>query len=166
MLNEKELREEILCDVMERIAGEKGEDILILDWGILNTIGEETLPSDKHEKSMANARERRSKLKEVLDGKAAPTDPSHKNVVIGAIKKRIRGEDRLIKRARRARSKAKKRGFEPVTKPGGLKDRLEGVSLGQDKNGYFVYTHRARSKSYEMPGKIPLKKIQFIRSTG
>lgn len=41
-----------------------------------------------------------------------------------------------------------------------------GFSMGVDKNGYFVHTHRARSKSYEAPDKIPAKAIKFIDSTG
>jgi len=44
--------------------------------------------------------------------------------------------------------------------------RYAGVSIGRDKNGYFAMTHRARSKSYPSPGKIPVTKIKFIRSTG
>lgn len=44
--------------------------------------------------------------------------------------------------------------------------KFRGVSLGKDKNGIFVMTHRARSKSYEKQDKIPLKDIKFIRSTG
>lgn len=43
---------------------------------------------------------------------------------------------------------------------------FNGVSLGADKNGFFVYTHRARSKSYSEPGKIPDNKIKFVESTG
>jgi hypothetical protein len=38
--------------------------------------------------------------------------------------------------------------------------------LGADKNGFFVLTHRARSKSYESVDKIPEKDIKFIESTG
>lgn len=41
-----------------------------------------------------------------------------------------------------------------------------GVSVGQDTNGYFVYTHRARSKSYASQEKIPVKDLKFIDSTG
>ena len=41
-----------------------------------------------------------------------------------------------------------------------------GTSLGADKDGFFCYTHRARSKSYEEPNKIPEKDINFIKSTG
>lgn len=42
----------------------------------------------------------------------------------------------------------------------------KGCSLGADKNGFFCYTHRARSKSYESPEKIPQKDVEFIESTG
>lgn len=41
-----------------------------------------------------------------------------------------------------------------------------GYSMGVDKNGFFVHTHRARSKSYESPEKIPAKDLKFIDSTG
>lgn len=39
-------------------------------------------------------------------------------------------------------------------------------SLGKDKNGFYVYTHRARSKSYPTPMAIPIKDVKFIGSTG
>lgn len=41
-----------------------------------------------------------------------------------------------------------------------------GVSIKQDKNGYYACTHRARSKSYPTPGEIPVKDLKFIDSTG
>lgn len=41
-----------------------------------------------------------------------------------------------------------------------------GFSMGIDKNGYFIHTHRARGKSYEQPDKIPASEIKFIDSTG
>jgi hypothetical protein len=48
-----------------------------------------------------------------------------------------------------------------------IKDKsFYGVSLGADKNGFFVYTHRARSKSYDNPADIPNNKIKFIETTG
>jgi len=53
-----------------------------------------------------------------------------------------------------------------------LLDKIEkggypsGFSMGIDKNGYFIHTHRARSKSYESPDKIPVKDMKFIQSTG
>ena len=53
-----------------------------------------------------------------------------------------------------------------VGKPHGLRGRLSGVGLAQDKHGFYVRTHRARSKSYSSPDKIPLSKVRFIRSTG
>ncbi|MCK9415211.1 hypothetical protein M0Q97_00970 [Candidatus Dojkabacteria bacterium] len=43
---------------------------------------------------------------------------------------------------------------------------FNGVSLGADKNGFYVYTHRCRSHSYESPEKIPNSKIKFVESTG
>ena len=44
--------------------------------------------------------------------------------------------------------------------------KSNGVSLGADKRGFFCYTHRASSKRYETPEKIPVKQIEFIESTG
>jgi hypothetical protein len=43
---------------------------------------------------------------------------------------------------------------------------FKGVSMGGDKDGFFVYTHRARSKSHPTPEKITKKEINFIESTG
>jgi len=40
------------------------------------------------------------------------------------------------------------------------------VSLGKDKKGFFCYTHRCRSGSYEDPRKIPIKNVEFVASTG
>jgi len=56
-----------------------------------------------------------------------------------------------------------------LTKPKELTDKTpktSGVSMGADKDGFFVYTHRARSGSHAEPGKIPIKEINFIESTG
>ena len=44
--------------------------------------------------------------------------------------------------------------------------RLRGVSVGRDKDGYFIFTHRARSKSYPTVKDIPDKVVQWIESTG
>ncbi len=41
-----------------------------------------------------------------------------------------------------------------------------GFDMGIDKGGYFIHTHRARSKSYESPEGIPQKDIKFVDSTG
>jgi len=39
-------------------------------------------------------------------------------------------------------------------------------SVAKDEDGYFCYTHRARSDSYESIGKIPKSVVEFIESTG
>lgn len=44
--------------------------------------------------------------------------------------------------------------------------KSKGVSMGMDKDGYFVYTHRCRSKSYKTPALIPKSVIVWIESTG
>ena len=44
--------------------------------------------------------------------------------------------------------------------------QFKGVGLGADKNGFYVYTHRAASKRYDSPDKIPQSAIDFIESTG
>ena len=75
-------------------------------------------------------------------------------------------KDDLDKLINLLESKKSKKNFEVVNKPSDLKSKMKDVSLGKDKNGYFVYTHRARSKSYESPEKIPDSKIKFIKSTG
>jgi hypothetical protein len=41
-----------------------------------------------------------------------------------------------------------------------------GFDMGIDKDGFFIHTHRARSKSYDKPSDIPVKDIKFIDSTG
>ena len=38
-------------------------------------------------------------------------------------------------------------------------------SFAKDDNGYFCYTHRARSKSYKSIEKIPMGDFKFISST-
>ncbi len=48
--------------------------------------------------------------------------------------------------------------------------RLEGLSsgfsMGLDKDGWFIHTHRARSESREDPAKFTKKEIKWISSTG
>lgn len=39
-------------------------------------------------------------------------------------------------------------------------------SFGKDKDGYYCFTHRARSNSYKSISKIPKSKVEFIGSTG
>jgi hypothetical protein len=44
--------------------------------------------------------------------------------------------------------------------------RYRGVAIGRDKDGFFVFTHRTRSKSYPSLDKIPEKVITWVASTG
>lgn len=53
-----------------------------------------------------------------------------------------------------------------LTKPKIKGKSFSGVSLGADKDGFYVYTHRAASKRYKSPDKISQKDIKFIESTG
>lgn len=57
-------------------------------------------------------------------------------------------------------------GVEQALSKKGYNKDFKGCSLGKDKDGYFVYTHRARSKSYETPEKISEKDINYIDTTG
>lgn len=44
--------------------------------------------------------------------------------------------------------------------------RFDGVGLKQDDDGWYVTTHRARSKSYKEQADIPDSVVRYIRSTG
>lgn len=44
-------------------------------------------------------------------------------------------------------------------------EKGDGYSVGKDKDGYFAFTHRARSKSYPTEKDIPVKDRLFIGST-
>jgi len=64
---------------------------------------------------------------------------------------------------------AKKKTHTVVTKPKEYLDKTpkaKGCTLAKDKDGYFCYTHRARSKSYKTIMSIPKSVIEFIESTG
>ena len=47
-----------------------------------------------------------------------------------------------------------------------ISSKISGVSFGADKDGFFVYTHRCRSKSNKDALKITKKEIDFVESTG
>ena len=53
-----------------------------------------------------------------------------------------------------------------------LKKKIEseglpsGFSMGVDKDGYYIHTHRGRSKSRPNPSGFTQKEIKFINSTG
>jgi hypothetical protein len=44
--------------------------------------------------------------------------------------------------------------------------RFRGVSIGRSDLGFFAFTHRARSKTWNTPKEIPDDVVTFIRSTG
>jgi hypothetical protein len=56
--------------------------------------------------------------------------------------------------------------FEQVSKTITKNAKRYGCSIGKDDNGYFAYTHRARSKSYPSKADIPASVLKFIESTG
>jgi hypothetical protein len=41
-----------------------------------------------------------------------------------------------------------------------------GCSFAKDEDGYYCYTHRCRSKSYEGLSDIPRSRVEFVESTG
>ena len=45
-------------------------------------------------------------------------------------------------------------------------DYPNGFDMGIDEDGFFIHTHRARSKSHEKPDGITVKEMNFIDSTG
>lgn len=61
---------------------------------------------------------------------------------------------------------ARSKSYDNVSVPPDKKGRFKGVSVGKDKQGFFCYTHRARSKSRPTIDAIPDKDIAFIESTG
>lgn len=73
----------------------------------------------------------------------------------------------LIKKDGIYGSKYNKKGMVTNLKIPKIKGKsFNGVGLGADKDGFFVHTHRARSKSKPEIEKIPNKDIKFIESTG
>lgn len=67
--------------------------------------------------------------------------------------------------AKMAATKKKKK-FEEI-QHGYSRDGVRyGVTISQDKDGYFAHTHRARCKSFPSIEAIPTSKLKFIDSTG
>lgn len=114
--------------------------------------------------SVERARNKKRLIADILDRKQMGHE--HHTLVHQALRKHFNHQDKVIKRVKKKVSRERRRGFETVLKPHGLRTKLSGVSLAQDKNGFFVHTHRARSSSYPSPSRIPLSRIRFIRSTG
>jgi hypothetical protein len=55
-----------------------------------------------------------------------------------------------------------------LRKPKELTDKsnkVKGLGFGADKKGFFIYTHRARTKSKPTPSDITMEQIEFIDST-
>lgn len=71
-------------------------------------------------------------------------------------------EDQAVRR----RLRRAQRPAQPRTGTAPKDDRFRGVGLKQDDDGWYVTTHRARSKSYATPDDIPQKDVDFIESTG
>ncbi len=137
-------REAVLVDVLARMAEERGDEVLALDWAILDKLVE-----DKHEVAIDRAKTRMVKARQILNGKASLDKPGYRPLILSAVKRVERQAKLRVKRARRARKKDSERGFTSAAKPYGLRGRLTGVGLAQGRDGqYFVHTHRARSKSY------------------
>jgi hypothetical protein len=44
--------------------------------------------------------------------------------------------------------------------------RFRGVSVGRTALGFFAFTHRAGSRTYNAPEDIPDSVVEYIRSTG
>lgn len=44
--------------------------------------------------------------------------------------------------------------------------KTDGLGFGADKDGFYLYTHRGRCKSYKNPESISVKDIEWVESTG
>ncbi len=87
-----------------------------------------------------------------------PADPTA--FVLG-----VEGDGVQVTASRTAKEAAK----DPTVPPsehGDPRLRDAGVSVSKDDKGYYVHTHRARSKSYDSVAKIPDSKITEIEATG
>lgn len=86
-------------------------------------------------------------------------------------------EDRERKASRQLRQIQRSRQMQEAAsnmQPPSSKEREEfkakhgdrGVALKKDSKGFFVHTHRARSKSFPSPSAIPKGAVAFVESTG
>lgn len=67
------------------------------------------------------------------------------------------------------KKRAVKRTWHEVMIPYELTEKFKGVSIGYQEGsspGFFVFTHRARSKAYQSINKIPESVIKTIAATG
>jgi len=94
--------------------------------------------------------------------------PDVKNQIRSSRKLPAKMKDEILKYATSSSRYDNGRVFG-LTKPSGMgkiSSKITGCSMGADKDGFFVYTHRARCKSFSSPLKITKKCIDFIESTG
>ena len=72
-----------------------------------------------------------------------------------------RSADERLRRTRDAK------GYLTPSERGEARERFGSIqcSIARDKDGYYAYTHRARSKSYPSIAELPKKVVQFISST-
>lgn len=151
-----------VVEALEDVVGDKANAVM----ETIKPFLEEAFEGDG---SMNESKVVEDKISPKKEDKLIPPDKKDKGLVGGNVEKvaDLLGKlpkaelDKLINLLESKSSKKK-----TVTKPEGLKDKMKEVSLGQDDDGYYVYTHRARSSSYESPEKIPDSKIKFITSTG
>jgi hypothetical protein len=90
-------------------------------------------------------------LFEQLEGRPLPRAP--------------RGDERQMPPDPFTAARKKKPKDKPV-RGYGRDPKFDGVALKQDRNGFYVHTHRSRSDSYPTVDDIPDKDIDYIRSTG
>lgn len=101
--------------------------------------------------------------------KASPVKKAVPKKPVSPAKKKVEPKKPAPKKSTKAKPKEKsevKHGIQRVKDFPTKNGVRYGCSIGQDKNGFFAYTHRARSKSYENQLDIPVKDLKFIESTG
>lgn len=106
---------------------------------------------------------------EVADEKKATTKKSKEETTPKEEKKEEPKKEEPITESKKAYEKMKKE-IDAITSSERnefykLFGKSTACSLAKDKNGYYVRTHRARSKSYPEIKDIPKKDVEFVRST-
>lgn len=106
---------------------------------------------------------------EVVDEKKAAVNKPKKETTPKEEKKEDPKKEEPITESKKAYEKMKKE-INAITSSERnefykLFGKSTACSLAKDKNGYYVRTHRARSKSYPEIKDIPKKDVEFVRST-
>lgn len=63
-------------------------------------------------------------------------------------------------------NKGRAYGLKQASGLSNISKKISGCSFGADKDGFFFYTHRGRSKSHLNPLKITKTEIDWVESTG